>query len=409
MEHALFVYKDVSGESLSVISVVLETQLSPVRAAYVVDASSSSWVTGFAVQAEALSLAVENQQVLDSALWSGALVGPAGPVPESVIPSGGEKVCLATGVSLALKGFVAGGVGQLEGSKQWSQLFQQNRRENLKLSYIKSVVVDGESVAVVPEEVLDAGAKDLGFALFGICVGKKVPFKALLLVLSRKWVKAGTFSIHTVENGIYVFKYASKEVRDWILDNGPWDVWGAHLALRLWERDTLPRQCSFSKVPVWVKLVNILLEFWTPCGLSHLARVLGKPMHIDAATRNRQIINFARVYVEMEAVSKFLGYIRARRADGRVVDVKVEYCWKPVVCDLCRVSDHSTRACPVQAYKDQVSAKMKEKERNVSNVALEAEGWVTRRIKGKEKVHRGHSPKDNPLGPSCDGVLLPAS
>ncbi|GAV85952.1 DUF4283 domain-containing protein [Cephalotus follicularis] len=224
-----------------------------------------------------------------------------------MIPFGGEKVGLATGVSPALKGFVAGGVGQLDGSKQWSQLFQQNRRENLKLSYIKSVVVDGESVAVVPEEVLDAGVKDWGFALFGICVGKKVPFKALLSVLSRKWVKVGTFSINTAKNSIYVFKCASKEVRDCILDNGPWDVWVAHLALRLWERDTLPRQCSFSKVPVWVKLVNIPLELWTPCGLSHLASVLGKPMHMDAATGNREIINFARVCVEMEAVSKFQG------------------------------------------------------------------------------------------------------
>ncbi|GAV73870.1 DUF4283 domain-containing protein, partial [Cephalotus follicularis] len=224
--------------------------------------------------------------------------------------------------------------------------------------------------------------------LVGICVGKKFPFKALHSILSRKWVKAGTFSIHMAENDIYVFKCATKEVRDWILDNGPCDVWGAHLALRLWERHTPPQQCSFSKVPVWAKLVNIPLEFWTPCGLSHLASVLGKPMHMDSATGHRQIINFTRVYVEMEAFSKFPGYIWARRANGRVVDVKVEYSWRPVVCDHCWVFNHSTRACPVQAYKDQVSAKMREKERNVSNVVSETEGWVTKRSKGKEKVHR---------------------
>ncbi|GAV80731.1 DUF4283 domain-containing protein, partial [Cephalotus follicularis] len=121
--------------------------------------------------------------------------------------------------------------------------------------------------------------------------------------LSRKWVKAGTFSIHTPENDIYVFKCASREVRDWILQNGPWDVWGGHLALRLWERDTPPQQCSFSKVPVWVKLVNIPLEFWMPCGLSHLESVLGKPMHIDTAIENRKITNFARVCVHMEVTN----------------------------------------------------------------------------------------------------------
>ncbi|GAV74822.1 DUF4283 domain-containing protein, partial [Cephalotus follicularis] len=228
------------------------------------------------------------------------------------------------------------------------------------------------------------------YALVGICVGKKVLFKALHSVLSRKWAKARTFSIHTEENGIYVFKCASREVRDWILDNGPWDV-------------------SFSKVPVWVKLVNIPLEFWTPCGLSHHASVLGKPMHMDTAIGNRQIINFVRVCMEMEAINMFQGYIRDRRADDRVVDVKVEYSWKPMVCDHCMVFYHSTWACPVLAYTEHVCAKLKEKERNVGNVVPEAEGWVTKKSKGKEKVHLEHSPMEAPPGPSCDRVLLPAN
>ncbi|GAV82578.1 DUF4283 domain-containing protein [Cephalotus follicularis] len=208
---------------------------------------------------------------------------------------------------------------------QWAQLFHQNRQVSLKLSYIKPVMVGGEFAAELPEEVLEARAKVWEFSLVGICVGKMVLFKALQIVLNRKWAKAGSFSIHTVEHGIYVFRCASWEVRNWILDNGPWDVWGAHLALRFWERDKPSRQCSFTKVPMWVKLMNILLEFWMPSGLSHLASVLGNPMHIDSAIGSQKIINFARVCVEIEASKKFPAYIRARRSNGAVVDVKVEY------------------------------------------------------------------------------------
>ncbi|GAV77738.1 DUF4283 domain-containing protein, partial [Cephalotus follicularis] len=171
-----------------------------------------------------------------------------------------------------------------------------------------------------------------------------------------------------------------------ILDNGPWDVWGAHLALRLWERDTPPRQCSFTKVHVWVKLMNIPLELWTPSRLSHLASVLGKPMHMDSATGSRQIIHFARVCVEVEASNKFPSYIWARRSNGVVVDVKVEYSWKLVVCDHCKVFDHSTRAYPIQANTDQVSASSREKSKDVIVGVGETEGWVTRRSKGKEKM-----------------------
>ncbi|GAV92450.1 Exo_endo_phos domain-containing protein/DUF4283 domain-containing protein [Cephalotus follicularis] len=108
-----------------------------------------------------------------------------------------------------------------------------------------------------------------------------------------------------------------------------------------------PLQCSFTKVPVWVKLMNIPMEYWTPAGLSQMSSVLGNPLYMDAATKSKQKINFARICVEMSASSKFPVNIRTKRNSGAFMDVKVEYCWKPVVCEQCRVFDHSTRLCLV--------------------------------------------------------------
>ncbi|GAV71326.1 DUF4283 domain-containing protein [Cephalotus follicularis] len=119
------------------------------------------------------------------------------------------------------------------GRKAWSKLFQNTRRESQKLSFIAPVVVNGESMAELPEEVLIEGAKEWEHALVGFFVGKKIPFRSLQSVLNKKWSATGKFSIHTAENGIFIFKCESELVRNWILDNGPWDVWGVHLALRL--------------------------------------------------------------------------------------------------------------------------------------------------------------------------------
>ncbi|GAV89258.1 hypothetical protein CFOL_v3_32676 [Cephalotus follicularis] len=93
--------------------------------------------------------------------------------------------------------------------------------------------------------------------------------------------------------------------------------------------------------------MNIMMEYWNPRGLSRLASVLGNPLHMVASTESKQNINFARLFVEMLAASKFLVIIRAKRNNGNFVDVKVEYCWKLVVCEHCKVFDHSTRMCPV--------------------------------------------------------------
>ncbi|GAV92591.1 DUF4283 domain-containing protein [Cephalotus follicularis] len=148
-----------------------------------------------------------------------------------------------------------------EDKKVRSHLFHPTRRESQKLTYIAPTTVDGESMAVMPEEVLEEGAKEWENALVGYFVGKKIPFRSLHAVLNKKWSEAGKFTIHTAENGIFVFKCESLEVRNWILDNGPWDVWGVHLALRMWERDMPPICSGFTKIPVWVKLLNIPMEY----------------------------------------------------------------------------------------------------------------------------------------------------
>ncbi|GAV86108.1 DUF4283 domain-containing protein [Cephalotus follicularis] len=147
----------------------------------------------------------------------------------------------------------------------------------------------------MPEEILAEGAKEWEHALVGFFVGKKIPFQSLQAILIKKWSSAGKLSIHTAENGIFFFKCEYEAVRDWILDNGPWDVWGVHLALRLWERDLPPINIGFTKIPVWVKLIYIPMEYWTTQGLTRLASVLGSPLHMDLATEVKHMINFARV------------------------------------------------------------------------------------------------------------------
>ncbi|GAV90749.1 DUF4283 domain-containing protein [Cephalotus follicularis] len=178
-------------------------------------------------------------------------------------------------------------------------------------------------MAELPEKVLEEGAKKWEPALVGFFVGKKIPFWSLHSALNKKWSDAGKFSIHIAENGIFVFKCESVEVRNWILDNGPWDVWGVHLALRLWERDLPPISSGFSKITVWVKLMNIPMEYWKTKGLNHLASILGTPLYMDQATEAKQMISFTRICVEVNADRHFQDVIKSKRRSGDM-EVKVE-------------------------------------------------------------------------------------
>ncbi|GAV91360.1 DUF4283 domain-containing protein, partial [Cephalotus follicularis] len=97
-------------------------------------------------------------------------------------------------------------------------------------------------------------------------------------ILERKWGKVGSLSFHSSGNGVFLVKFDSSQARDWVIDNGPWDVWGYHLVVRRWSRDMSLVLEECKTIPVWVKLSRVPVQYWTKLGLSYIASVIGKPL-----------------------------------------------------------------------------------------------------------------------------------
>ncbi|GAV93116.1 DUF4283 domain-containing protein, partial [Cephalotus follicularis] len=103
--------------------------------------------------------------------------------------------------------------------------------------------------------------------LVGYFVGKRIPFKVVKEQLEKKWGKWGGVQVISGANGNFLFKFDNSTSCDLVLSNGPWEVWGAYLALRRWEEGMSLSKDSFSSIPVWVKLANVPPELWTRPGL----------------------------------------------------------------------------------------------------------------------------------------------
>ncbi|GAV79298.1 DUF4283 domain-containing protein, partial [Cephalotus follicularis] len=132
----------------------------------------------------------------------------------------------------------------------------------------------------------------------------------------RKWGQVDSFSFHSVSNGVFLVKFENGQARDWVMDNGPWDIWGYHLALRKWSKGMSLKLEECNTIPVWVKLSNVPIQVWTRMGLSYIASVLGRPLYMDAATTNKIALSYARVCVDMAATSSFPSTIFFELEDG---------------------------------------------------------------------------------------------
>ncbi|GAV90764.1 DUF4283 domain-containing protein/zf-CCHC_4 domain-containing protein, partial [Cephalotus follicularis] len=214
------------------------------------------------------------------------------------------------------------------------------------LEFFEPLLVDGVPWAKPPPEVAVKVAQEWENSLVAFLIGKKLSGKYVKGVLERKWSQVGQFSFHVVGNGVFMVKFVNGHARDWVLDNGPWDFWGYHLAMRKWSKDMSLALEDCKSIPIWVKLSRVPIQYWTKLGLSYIASVLGKPLHLDANTTNRYALSFAHVCIDMEASSSVPDSIVLELDDGITTIIGVEYPWRPASCTLCKVFDHSNRTCP---------------------------------------------------------------
>ncbi|KAL9400933.1 hypothetical protein Peur_004782 [Populus x canadensis] len=78
------------------------------------------------------------------------------------------------------------------------------------------------------------------------------------------------------------------------------------------------------KVPVWVRLYNVPLEYWTIKGLSCVASAIGVPLHADHTTLLRKRLSYARVCVEIDACNcNVFGHTTALCATNNIDNIKV--------------------------------------------------------------------------------------
>ncbi|GAV62829.1 DUF4283 domain-containing protein [Cephalotus follicularis] len=213
------------------------------------------------------------------------------------------------------------------------------------MKYFPPEIVNREIFIKPPIKVVDMGAKIWDGALIGYLVGKSLPFGAVETNLEKKWQKYGKINIHTLDKGFFILKFEDSSMGAIIMEEGPWDLWGIHLALRKWERGLVPCCFCLDRVPIWLKKFNVPTESWTRDGMSYIANGLGTPICIDSSTKSKSKLNFARICVEIAVNSSFPLVVKLIRPYGTPVSVHIEHTWKPPICDVCKVFNHPTRSC----------------------------------------------------------------
>ncbi|KAL0289060.1 UNVERIFIED_CONTAM: Retrovirus-related Pol polyprotein from type-2 retrotransposable element R2DM [Sesamum calycinum] len=136
-----------------------------------------------------------------------------------------------------------------------------------------------------------------------------------------------------------------------VIEGGPWLVQGQPIVLQCWEPGMSLRRQKHTRIPVWVRLKHLPMEYWTEEGLSTVASGVGTPLYTDKITTDCSRLDYARVCVMLDynsTLPKHLVVMHPMLRDGKEFPTRidVEYEWLPQRCKQCCSLGHIAQACP---------------------------------------------------------------
>ncbi|CAI9264419.1 unnamed protein product [Lactuca saligna] len=225
------------------------------------------------------------------------------------------------------------------------------------ISKVKKNAELPEGVVEMPISDILKGCSPFKTTLYGYFIDKHINFFNVNKFAHNMWKKYGLEEVMVNDEGIYFFRFSSEQGLLSVLEGGVWMIFDSALIIRRWTTGVSSVKDQHDKIPVWVKIYNVPLEYWNGTGLSHIAWEIGKPLDVDAHTAKMCQEHwgrpaFMRILIEMSAAKEWLNEVLIYSSDlttGERIPskCKIEYAWNPSKCSHCKVYGHSDSKCGI--------------------------------------------------------------
>ncbi|XP_062080248.1 uncharacterized protein LOC133785006 [Humulus lupulus] len=150
--------------------------------------------------------------------------------------------------------------------------------------------------------------------------------------------------ISRLNAGYTLVKFRDEATRDLVLEAGVLHFDRKPVIMKPWTAD-LDTLKIVKSVPVWIRLPGLGLQYWGTKCLSALMSTIGIPILVDKVTKDRSMMQFARVLVEVEITETIPKSIQFLNEKGQLMEQLLEFEWLPTQCKECRVFGHSEMMC----------------------------------------------------------------
>ncbi|XP_048494365.1 uncharacterized protein LOC125494696 [Beta vulgaris subsp. vulgaris] len=253
---------------------------------------------------------------------------------------------------------------------KWKTFTTQSRisDKGMGLKYIAPVVLNGSPVAKLDKEEVTKLCEIWINSIIVYVIGQPPIITTMTTYIRSHWNMAVDPKIFKHEEGYFVVKLESGAERDAILFAGPYLFCEKPIIVKQWVPSFNFHNEVLRIIPLWAKLPNLPLHYWSSDSLSRIGSLLGIPVYADECTS--------------KALRKLPTEVQIEEPNGATFKQKVTYDWLPPYCKKCLKVGHNC---------DTLVGKPK-------NIPKPVQKWVPKvqAVVEKRKVTEQKAPTGNP-------------
>ncbi|XP_059076363.1 uncharacterized protein LOC131875739 [Cryptomeria japonica] len=204
---------------------------------------------------------------------------------------------------------------------------------------------DRPILIIQPEQVSEDVDYWCNHALICKFLGLRLSLPVLESWARRVWNPEGDMEIILAANNYFLVIFSNLMDRNRAFEGGPYFFNQVGLFIKPWHMGFNSAEEIPSRVPVWIRLPRLPLEFWREDILHSISLLLGKPVGSASQTQDRKIISFARICVEVDLNNPLPDSMEIRMGSSSWIQ-QLDYETLPFRCRICHEYGHLHRKCP---------------------------------------------------------------
>ena len=225
----------------------------------------------------------------------------------------------------------------------FAQLLDPN--EGTELQYIPSTTVNGTICTQIENADVIDEIQYWQSAVLCTVMGANPPFEVMKGYFKRIWANFDIDKIMYVRKGVFLVRFVHLQDKIVVEKRGCYFFDSKPMLVKGWNPSMDLQTETIRSLPLWIQLHGLDIKYWGTKSLSKIGSILGMPLKTDKYTKERQMIRYARLLIEMPIEGPFPDYIDFFNEAGILIRQPVSYEWIPTKCNHCAMLGHTEDVC----------------------------------------------------------------